>query len=42
VFTLLGGGVRVSHGLQVALAAALMAVSIGLGIVLMRRRPIPA
>lgn len=42
VFTLLGGGVRVSQGLQMGLAAALMAVSVGLGIVLMRRRPMPA
>jgi uncharacterized membrane protein YdjX (TVP38/TMEM64 family) len=42
VFTLLGDGVRVSQGLQMGLAAALMAASIGLGIVLMRRRPIPA
>jgi uncharacterized membrane protein YdjX (TVP38/TMEM64 family) len=41
VFTLLGGGVRVSQGFQMGLAAALMALSIGLGIVLMRRRPLP-
>jgi uncharacterized membrane protein YdjX (TVP38/TMEM64 family) len=42
VFTLLGGGVRVSQGQQVGLAAVLMAASIGLGVVLMRRRPLPA
>lgn len=42
VFTLLGGGVRVSQGLQMGVAAALMAVSVGLGVVLMRRQPLPA
>jgi uncharacterized membrane protein YdjX (TVP38/TMEM64 family) len=41
VFTLLGEGVRVSQGLQMGLAAALLVVSVGLGIVLMRRRPMP-
>lgn len=41
VFALLGGGVRVSQGLQMGLAVALLAASVGLGIVLMRRRPIP-
>lgn len=41
VFALLGGGVRVSQGVQVALAAALFAVSIGLGVLLLRRRPVP-
>ena len=42
VFALLGGGVRVSEGVQVALAAALFAASIALGVVLLRRRPVPA
>jgi uncharacterized membrane protein YdjX (TVP38/TMEM64 family) len=42
VFTLLGEGVRVSQGLQMGLAAALMALSLGLGVVLMRRRPMEA
>lgn len=41
VFALLGGGVRVSQGVQVALAAALFAISIGLGVLLLRRRPVP-
>lgn len=41
VFALLGGGVRVSQGVQVALAAALFAVSVGLGVLLLRRRPVP-
>lgn len=41
VFALLGGGVRVSEGVQVALAAALFAASIGLGVLLLRRRPVP-
>lgn len=42
VFALLGGGMRVSQGAQVMVAAGLFAVSIGLGIVLLRRRPVPA
>ncbi len=42
VFTLLGGGVRVSEGLQLGLAAVLLLVSVGLGVVLLRRRPVPA
>ncbi len=42
VFTLLGGGVRVSQGQQIGLAAVLMAASIGLGVVLMRRKPLSA
>lgn len=42
VFALLGGGVRVEHGAQVAVAAALFAASAGLGVVLMRRRAVPA
>lgn len=41
VFSLLGGGVRVSQGLQVALAVGLMAVSVGLGVWLLKRRPVP-
>ncbi len=41
VFALLGGGMRVSQGIQVALAAGLFCASIGLGVLLMRRRPIP-
>lgn len=41
VFALLGGGMRVSQGEQVALAVALFAASIGLGVLLLRRRPIP-
>ncbi len=39
VFALLGGGVRVSAGLQMGLAAALLALSVALGVVLLRRRP---
>ena len=41
VFALLGGGVQVSAAAQVALAAALFAASIGLGLLLLRRRPVP-
>ena len=41
VFSLLGGGVRVSQGTQMALAVGLFAASIGLGVGLLRRRPIP-
>jgi uncharacterized membrane protein YdjX (TVP38/TMEM64 family) len=41
VFALLGGGVRVSQGVQIALAAALFAISIGMGVLLLRRRPVP-
>ena len=41
VFALLGGGVRVSQGGQVALAIALFAASIALGFVLLRRRALP-
>lgn len=37
VFTLLGGGVRVSGAAQMALAAVLMVASVALGITLMRR-----
>ena len=42
VFALLGGGVRVSQGVQVGLAAVLFAVSIGMGVLLLRRRPAAA
>ncbi len=41
VFALLGGGVRVEHGLQVALAAALFALSLLLGAALLRRGRVP-
>ncbi len=41
VFALLGGGVRVSQGAQMAVAVALFAVSIALGLILLRRRPLP-
>ena len=41
VFALLGGGVRVSEGVQMALAAVLFAASIALGTLLLRRRPVP-
>ncbi len=41
VFALLGGGVRVSQGTQVAAAAVLLALSVALGLVLARRRSVP-
>ena len=41
VFALLGGGLRVSQGAQVILAIGLFAVSIALGLVLLRRRATP-
>jgi len=41
VFALLGGGVRVSQGAQLALAVALFAISVALGLMLLRRRPAP-
>ncbi len=41
VFALLGGGVRVSQGTQVALAVALLAASTALGLLLLRRRGLP-
>lgn len=41
VFALLGGGVRVSAGTQVAVAGTLLALSIALGLLLARRRPVP-
>ena len=39
VFALLGGGVRVSQGAQLALAGVLLAASVALGVALLRRRP---
>lgn len=39
VFALAGAGAGLSNGLQVGLAAALLLVSVGLGVLLMRRRP---
>ena len=41
VFALLGGGVRVSQGTQVAMAAVLLVLSIALGLALARRRSVP-
>ena len=41
VFALLGGGVRVEHALQVALACALFAASLVLGAALLRRSRVP-
>lgn len=41
VFALLGGGVRLSQGTQMAVAVALFAVSVALGVLLLRRRPLP-
>lgn len=41
VFTLLGGGVRVSGAAQMALAAVLLAASVALGVTLLRRRAVP-
>lgn len=42
VFTLLGGGVRVSGMAQVGLAAVLLVASVAIGVTLLRRRPLPA
>lgn len=42
VFALAGGGASLSDGTQLALAAGLFAVSIALGVVLLRRRPVPS
>lgn len=42
VFALLGGGVRVSEGVQIGLAALLLLASVALGVLLLRRRPLPA
>ena len=41
VFALLGGGVRVSQGAQMGVAAVLLALSVALGLALARRRPMP-
>lgn len=41
VFTLLGGGVRVSDAARIGLAAALLAGSVALGVTLLRRRVVP-
>lgn len=41
VFALLGGGVRVEHAAQVAVAVALFAVSLALGTALLRRGRVP-
>lgn len=41
VFSLLGGGVRVSQGAQMGLAVGLFAASVGLGVWLLRRRAVP-
>ncbi len=41
VFVLLGGGVRVAEGVQMGLAVGLFAASVGLGVFLLRRRPVP-
>ena len=40
VFALAGGGASLSDGTQLALAAALLALSIALGVALLRRRPV--
>ena len=42
VFALAGSGASVSDGAQLTLAAVLFAVSVGLGLLLLRRRPVPA
>jgi uncharacterized membrane protein YdjX (TVP38/TMEM64 family) len=42
VFALAGAGASLSDGAQLGLAVALLAASIGLGFVLLRRRPVPA
>ena len=41
VFALLGGGVRVSQGAQVVMAAVLLALSVALGLLLARKRSVP-
>lgn len=41
VFALLGGGVRVSQGMQIVVAAVLLALSVALGLALARRRSVP-
>jgi uncharacterized membrane protein YdjX (TVP38/TMEM64 family) len=42
VFALAGSGASVSDGTQLAVAAGLLLASVALGIVLLRRRPLPA
>lgn len=42
VFTLAGAGASLSDGVQFGLALALLLASVALGIVLLRRRPVPA
>ena len=42
VFALAGAGAGLSSGVQFGLAAALLLVSVGLGVLLLRRRPVPA
>ena len=42
VFGLAGAGASVSDGAQLGLAVALFAASVGLGVLLLRRRPVPA
>ncbi len=42
VFALAGAGAGLSNGVQFGLAAALLLVSVGLGVVLLRRRPVAA
>ena len=41
-FALAGAGAGLSDGLQFGLAALLLVLSVGLGILLLRRRPMPA
>ena len=42
VFALAGAGAGLSNGMEFGLAAALLLVSVGLGVLLLRRRPVPA
>ena len=42
VFVLAGSGAGVSDGAQIALAACMLLASAGLGVLLLRRRPVPA
>ncbi len=42
VFALAGAGASLSDGAQLGLAAGLLAASVALGVVLLRRRPLPA
>ncbi len=41
IFAMLGAGVRVSEGMQIAISAILFAVSVGLGLLLLRSRRQP-